>query len=103
MSASLECLSDCECFPLDGSVTALCCVGEPASYESDPPAILAAEEFSLGAGAVALKHPIADARLRPVGGYACGSILVEDFYACLNLVDDLPLGGFKRFLVIVRP
>ncbi len=63
-------------------------MGEPASYESDPPAILAAEGFSLGAGAVALKHPIADAGLRPVGGYACGSTLIEDFYACLNLVDD---------------
>ena len=63
VSASLECLSDCECFPLDSSVTALCCVGELASYESDPPAVLAAEEFVLGAGTVALKHPIADAGL----------------------------------------
>ena len=74
-----------------GSVTALCCVGEPVSYESDPSAVLAAEEFALGAGAVALKHPIADA------------ILVKDFYTSLNLVDDLPLGGFKRLLVIIRP
>ena len=63
MSASLECLSDSECLPLDGSVPALCCVGETASYESDPPAVLAAEEFTLGAGAMALKHPIADAGL----------------------------------------
>ena len=100
MSGSLECLSDCECFPLDGSITALCCMGEPASYESDPPAVLAAEEFALVAGAVALKHPIADAGFCPVSGYVRGSILVENFYAELN---HLPLGGFKCLLVTVRP
>ena len=63
VSASLECLSDSECLPLDGSEPAFFCMGETASYKSDPPAVLAAEEFTLGAGAMALKHPTADAGL----------------------------------------
>ncbi len=63
-------------------------MGESGPDQSDSPAVVAAEELSGGACTMFLKHPVSDADLAPVGGYACRPVLLKNLHTLVDLFDD---------------
>ncbi len=61
-------------------------MGESGPDQSDSPAVVAAEELSGGACTMFLKHPVSDADLAPVGGYACRPVLLKNLHTLVDLM-----------------
>ena len=73
-------------------------MGESGPDPSDSPAVVTAEELSGGACTMFLKHPVADADLAPVSGYARGPVFLKNLHTPVDL-----LGFLECFLVFCGP